>query len=78
MRKATHAHMTWLVLGVLLVARFAGAATITPEETVKRYLQAVKDAKFDAAYDLISQAMRGGQGHTPSAPATRWQGPKTA
>jgi hypothetical protein len=52
---------TVLVLGLLLAARPGVAATLSPEETVKRYLQAVKDAKFDVAYDLISQAMRGGK-----------------
>jgi hypothetical protein len=51
----------WIVLGLALCARTAIAASLTPEETVRRYLQAVKDAKFDAAYDLISRAMRQGK-----------------
>jgi hypothetical protein len=49
---------------VVLLAGFsiatAGAA-LTPEETVRRYLQAVKEAKFDDAYGLISRAMKGGK-----------------
>jgi methanogenic corrinoid protein MtbC1 len=50
-----------MLLGVALCARPLAAATLSPEETVKRYLQAVKDTKFEAAYDLISRAMRGGK-----------------
>jgi len=52
---------TVFVLGLALCARAALAATLTPEETVRRYLQAVKDTKFDVAYDLISGAMRQGK-----------------
>jgi hypothetical protein len=33
----------------------------SPEETVRRYLQAVKDGKFDVAYDLVSKDMRQGK-----------------
>ena len=33
----------------------------TPEDTVRRYLQAMKDGKFDVAYDLVSTAMKGGK-----------------
>lgn len=39
----------------------AGAEALTPEETVRRYLQASKDGKFDEVYDLSSNAMRGGK-----------------
>jgi hypothetical protein len=48
---------------VALAAVGAGAATstLTPEETLRRYLQAVKDARFADAYDLVSKAMRGGK-----------------
>ena len=48
---------------VLLLAAFASAARaaepLSPEETVRRYLGAVKDGRFEVAYDLISKAMRG-------------------
>src|SRR5262245_28197462 len=37
------------------------AEPLTPEETVRRYLQALKDRKFDDAYGLVSKAMRGGK-----------------
>ena len=46
----------------LLLAAFASAARaaepLSPEETVRRYLGAVKDGRFEVAYDLISKAMR--------------------
>jgi hypothetical protein len=50
-------------LALLLVARPAAAnpAPLSPEETVRRYLQALKDGRFDAAYDLISKAMKQGK-----------------
>ncbi len=50
-----------MVLAVALATRALAAPALSPEETVKRYLQAVKDAKFEVAYDLISRAMRGGK-----------------
>jgi hypothetical protein len=34
------------------------AAELSPEETVRRYLGALKDGKFDVAYELISKAMK--------------------
>jgi hypothetical protein len=52
---------TVLVALVVSAARAATAPTLTPEETVRRYLQAVKDARFTDAYDLVSKAMRGGK-----------------
>ena len=33
----------------------------SPEDTVRSYLQALKDGKFAAAYDLISKAMKQGK-----------------
>jgi len=51
----------WRVLLLVLTTSAAGATALTPEETVRRYLQAVKDGKFDVAYDLISTAMRQGK-----------------
>jgi hypothetical protein len=51
------------VLAAVLVARAAGAGTtpLSPEETVRRYLQALKDGKFEVAYDLISKDMKQGK-----------------
>jgi hypothetical protein len=43
------------------VTRAATPPTLTPEDTVRRYLQAVKDARFADAYDLVSKAMRQGK-----------------
>src|SRR5919201_2989453 len=50
-------------LALLLVARPAAAnpAPLSPEETVRRYLQALKDGRFDQAYDLVSKAMKQGK-----------------
>jgi hypothetical protein len=52
-----------LLLGALLLwAPRAGAAEAhSPEDVLKRYLQAVKEEKFDQVYDLVSQAMRAGK-----------------
>lgn len=55
----------WQVVVLALLAGLAGVATaaeaLTPDETVRRYLQATKDGKFDAVYDLASKAMRRGK-----------------
>ena len=32
-----------------------------PEDTVVRYLAALKDGKFETAYDVVSKAMQGGK-----------------
>ena len=52
---------TWLGLLLLVAATARASAPATPEDTVRRYLQAMKDGKFADAYDLISKAMRGGK-----------------
>jgi len=49
------------VLMLLPCVATALAATLTPEETVRRYLEAVKAEKFEDAYDLISKGMRQGK-----------------
>jgi hypothetical protein len=47
---------------LVLAGHAAPASTaLTPEETVRRYLQAVKDSRFVDAYDLVSKAMRQGK-----------------
>jgi hypothetical protein len=50
-----------LIVLVAALSVAAAGAPLTPEETVRRYLGAVKDAKFDVAYGLISRAMKGGK-----------------
>ena len=47
----------------LVLGGFAGAAPVplSPEETVRHYLQDVKDGDFDDAYELVSKAMRRGK-----------------
>ena len=51
-----------VAVGVVL-GGFAGAAPVplSPEETVRHYLQDMKDGNFDDAYDLVSKAMRRGK-----------------
>src|SRR5438093_8194530 len=50
-----------LALLVVVRAAAAGPSQLSPEETVRRYLQALKDGRFDAAYDLVSKAMKQGK-----------------
>jgi hypothetical protein len=51
-----------LLGGVLVAMPVASVrAAATPEETVRAYLQAMKDQKFDDAYKQISKAMTGGK-----------------
>ena len=55
-------HTAWLVSAALALGAVARAATpLSPEETVRRYLGALKDGRFDAAYDLVSKAMKQGK-----------------
>src|SRR5207247_7221442 len=50
-----------VVVMTALLSVAAAAPSLSPEETLRRYLQAVKDAKFDVAWGLISRAMKGGK-----------------
>ena len=57
--------MRWGLLGVVLLAVTTSAAALepgSPEDVLRRYLQAIKAEKFDDAYDLASKAMRQGKG----------------
>jgi hypothetical protein len=49
------------LLAVVLVAPCALATDATPEDTVRRYLRALKDGKFADAYEVISKAMKQGK-----------------
>ena len=52
----------WTLALVLLVAGAAGAVDkAPPEETLRRYLTALKAGDFNAAYDVISKAMKQGK-----------------
>ena len=53
----------WALAALLLAghAMAAAPAPLSPEDTVRRYLQALKDGRFEQAYDLISKAMRQGK-----------------
>ena len=52
----------WLAVGLVVLASFAFAApaALSPEDTIRRYLQDTKEGNFDDAYDLVSKAMRRG------------------
>lgn len=51
-----------LLVVALLVASLARAsAPTTPEDTLRRYLQAMKDGKFADAFDLVSKGMKQGK-----------------
>lgn len=51
-----------LLCAVRVAAAPPAAEVLTPEETLRRYLQAMKEQKAERAYDLVSKAMRGGKG----------------
>jgi hypothetical protein len=62
MRGANRPGLVLGLLGALLAGSAAAAAkALSPEETVRRYLQDLKDGKFEDAYDLISKAMKQGK-----------------
>jgi hypothetical protein len=52
------------VIALVALGLTTGALALepgSPEDTVRTYLQALKDGKFAAAYDLISKAMKQGK-----------------
>jgi len=53
----------WLAVGLVVLASstFAAPAALSPEDTIRRYLQDTKEGNFDDAYDLVSKAMRRGE-----------------
>ena len=53
----------WLAVALVVLVSFAFAApaAMSPEDTVRRYLQDTKEGNFDDAYDLVSKAMRRGE-----------------
>ena len=57
--------MRWIACAVLLSLAIGGIAVAlepgSPEDTLRRYLQALKDGNAGEAYDLSSKALRGGK-----------------
>jgi hypothetical protein len=52
----------WLILvGVTLTCGAHALEPASPEEVVRRYLGAIKEGRFDAAYDLVSKGMTQGK-----------------
>src|SRR2546427_11457872 len=50
-----------LALFAVVRAAVAGPSPLSPEATVRRYLQALKHGRLEAAYDLVSKAMKQGK-----------------
>jgi len=57
--------MRWIACAVLLSLAIGGVGLAlepgSPEDTLRRYLQALKDGNPGEAYDLSSKALRGGK-----------------
>jgi hypothetical protein len=52
----------WLTLaGTILVSGAQALESGSPEDTVRRYLGALKEGRFETAYDLVSQGMKQGK-----------------
>ena len=69
----------WVVLALLIyrvpVVRAeteASASTLTPEQTVTRYLEALKAGNFAAAYDTVSKGMAHGKGREEWVKEQQW------
>jgi hypothetical protein len=62
----------WFVVISFGIALAAFAGDISPEETVTRYLSALKDGKFTVAYDYVSKAMTQGKGREEWAKEQQW------
>src|SRR5690348_6991909 len=50
-----------LALALCATSAVAATAPRSPEDTVRRYLGALKSGDFDAAYDVVSKAMKQGK-----------------
>ena len=61
MRSALGACALGVALAVLAVPAARAFEAGTPEDVVNRYLGALKDGKFDDAFDLVSAAMKQGK-----------------
>ena len=58
----TRSSIWWLpVAGVLLTFGAQALEPGSPEDTVRKYLGAVKEGRFEAAYDLVSRGMTQGK-----------------
>src|SRR6185436_11030096 len=52
----------WLtVVGVTLACGAHALEPVSPEDVVRRYLGAIKEGRFEAAYDLVSKGMTQGK-----------------
>lgn len=64
--------MVAAALIVWAIGRVAAAAELTPEETVTRYLAAMKAGKFADAYDYVSKDMAQGKSKEDWAKEQQW------
>ncbi|MBI4515405.1 MAG: hypothetical protein HY699_06270 [Deltaproteobacteria bacterium] len=68
-------HCQWRKLAAVLVLAVAGLARaqdVSPEETVTRYLTALKAGKFTEAYPYVSKAMAQDKGRDEWAKEQQW------
>ena len=61
MRRGTRFGIASALVALILAGRAGTFEAGSPEETLRTYLQALKDGKFDVAYDVISKDMRQGK-----------------
>jgi hypothetical protein len=60
--RRTRAPQAWATFALLAVCgRAVALEPGSPEDTVRRYLRAMKDGHFEQAYDLVSRAMTQGK-----------------
>src|SRR5262245_61807842 len=74
-RATCFAAVLWLAFGRAATAAEDAAATpqpLTPEQTVTRYLEALKAGNFPACFDLISQSMAGGKSRDAWSKEQQW------
>lgn len=63
MRAAAAASILMLAFTLATTSRAVAFEAGSPEDVVTRYLGALKDGKFDVAFDLVSAAMKQGKDH---------------
>jgi hypothetical protein len=63
MRAAAAASVLVLAWALATPSRVLAFEQGSPEDVVARYLAALKDGKFDVAFDLVSAAMKQGKDH---------------
>jgi len=50
-----------IIMALLLIGGISFGEDLSPEATVHKYFNAIKNHQFEEAYDYVSQGMRGGR-----------------